>query len=85
VRAFDRRQRAGGEVPPLRRQQLGKHRFTRKGVAEGEVVPVDLDDLSLNREPQRVDDGAPVDLGQAGQQVPVEPATQEGRGTKHVT
>ena len=69
--------------PPLGREQVVQHGLAGERVAEDEAVAVDLDELRVDGGPQPVDDRSPVDVGDARQQLPVEPAAQHRGGADH--
>ena len=83
VRPFDRGPRPLGQAPSLRREQVVQHGLAGERVAEDEAVAVDRHDLRVDGGPQPVDDRSPVDVGDARQQLPVEPAAQHRRGADH--
>ena len=60
-----------------------EHRLTGQRVPEPEPDAVDLDQLLVDGGPQRVDRRLAVDLGDAGEQLPVEAATQQRGGAEH--
>ena len=83
VRALDHRPGAPGQLATVGRQQVVEDRLAGEGVPERETVAVDLDELPVDQRPQRVGRGAPVDVGDPGHQLPVEPPSQHRGGADH--
>ena len=71
------------EIPALGREQVVEDRLAGEGVTESEPVAIHLHELGVDGGAERVDRRPTVDVGDAGEEVPLEePAEQAGR-TEH--
>ena len=78
--------RPRGEIAPLGREQVADDRLPGERVPEREARAVDLDELLVDRGAQAFDGFASVDLGDPGEQLPVEaPAQERGRAEHAAT
>ena len=75
---FDRRHRPPGQGRRLGRQQLVEHGLVDQRVAEHEVAGLDRHQLHGDGVAQHVTEDGVVDGGDLGEQLPVEPAAEDG-------
>ena len=85
VGQLDGRPRPAGELAALGRQEARHDGLTAQGVAEVEAVVIGIDQLGIDRGPQRLDGRPTVDLGDPGEQLPREGSPQQRRRTDHPT
>lgn len=71
---------AAAESSPLGREQLVQDGLARQRVAKAELLAIDDNQLLVDRQLATVHDSLSIDLGDAGNELPIEAAAEDGGG-----